>query len=494
MGSISAFVSNADNRKRILLVTWSMVMMAACGTIYAYNAFADELKKRMDYSQSQAELIVSIGNIGICIGAPAGMFMDRYGPRRTAAVGAVLSFLGYFLMYAAVRHMIHVPFGVVCLFYFIVGQGSIFTYMPALMSVVASFDTENRGKVVGLVDAMFGASAAIFSSIYTTTFEKSDDNQDLPGFLLLLALLSFGVDVVAALTMQVIPFDRKRIASAVNNNSGTDSSADGLVSARESDPLLGSGKGRDDVRFVDPDHVTIAEVEAALHPMALPVDITGFQILANIDFQLMFWMFTLAGGAGLMFMDNITFMLTAFDLSSHKTLFVTIIPVASSVARFSSGVLSDHILARVPRSRVLLSMLVLLSVTQVLLVFWMDRLAVLLIGAIAVGASYGTLWCITPTMVAESFGLKHFGQNWGWLMLSSAVGALGYQYMLAAVYDEHKDSGEKDCYGFNCYFVTMIVSAATCALATAMNCLLDYREVRRRRLAVDSKPHVYGEL
>ena len=77
------------------------------------------------------------------------------------------------------------------LFKFVLGLGSVFTYMVALNTNIINFDKKHTGKVVGLLNAFFAGSPSVFATLYYHVF-KDGDHHDYPGFLLMFAI-SFGI-------------------------------------------------------------------------------------------------------------------------------------------------------------------------------------------------------------------------------------------------------------------------------------------------------------
>ena len=76
------------------------VISLACGTNYAYSAWAPAFAENLKLSSTQSNLIGTFGNLGMyTAGIPIGLLVDSRGPRPGALLGAVLLGVGYFSLY-----------------------------------------------------------------------------------------------------------------------------------------------------------------------------------------------------------------------------------------------------------------------------------------------------------------------------------------------------------------------------------------------------------
>ncbi|WP_319525907.1 MFS transporter [uncultured Desulfosarcina sp.] len=100
-----------------------------------------------------------------CVMYFCGLWQERYGPGRLAAIGSLLcgsSTIG--LRWAAGMAEVN-------LWAFCVGAASAFVYLPGL-TVVQHWFPERRGLVAGLFNMAFGLSAAIMSPVFTLFLSK----------------------------------------------------------------------------------------------------------------------------------------------------------------------------------------------------------------------------------------------------------------------------------------------------------------------------------
>lgn len=411
-----------------------MLAMLVSGTLYAFAVFSAALEAQLGLSALDAGWIVKIGNIGLCTAITAGLVADHVGPRACAALGILLGFLGYMLMWARVAG--HIGGGVVAMscFYCLAGQGCIFTYMPGLMNyknVPARF----HGIALGLLDMCFGLSSLLFSKIYTQTFGKSDDplDENLSGFFLFLALSMVCVNVLNLLVLHV----------------------------------------------PSPDHaVATAEGEAADTALVDEVcsqDISGWNLLRTANFWILFLYFMMVQGAAGWFNGAIGDMVTAFGLPSTQTdNLVTVFTATGTVCRVTAGALSDLLERSISRPAFLAGVGLLLPIGFGLLaVFSAD---VLTVATGLIGAVFGISWCLVPLVISDVFGLRSFGTNWGLVILGSALGPLLLQPIDTAVQQAHRQGGATEsCLGSDCYALTYVACLGLGLLSTVLAVLLAIR-------------------
>ncbi|RDD40074.1 Protein NUCLEAR FUSION DEFECTIVE 4 [Trichoplax sp. H2] len=347
------------------------------------------------------------------------------------------------------------------------GQGSTITYMACLMTTINNYPLRLRGTVVGCVDAMYGGSAAIFAGIYAGSFVNGHDNgdeekQNLKGFFLMCAIVIVIVNILAMIFLKLLPPDEEILSVNVCTQDS--------VSTKSNDSCFEPDKDTDD---------------------AILGDMGGFSILINLDFQYIFWIANIGGGVGLTYMNNVSSILESFHLGKDNGFLSTLTPVASCVARIIAGYVSDRLIHRVPRATILLFWLILLAVMQFISMFFLGSYAVLVLNSIVIGASFGSIWCLTPTMISELFGTRNFGWNWGWMMLSTATGTIVYQRVFAAIYQFYIRPGDGlTCYGLKCYRWTFMMAAVTAVYSI----ILTIRLIQRINDAIKRKKSRRGSV
>lgn len=68
----------------------------------------------------------------------------------------------------------------------------------------------------------------------------------------------------------------------------------------------------------------------------------------------------------------------------------------------------------------------------------------------SIGAGYGAVFCLAPTVVSVVWGTKNFGTNWGIVTMTPALGAVVYGCLFAVEFDNGVAEGMPSCVGFHC--------------------------------------------
>ena len=97
--------------------------------------------------------------------------------------------------------------------------------------------------------------------------------------------------------------------------------------------------------------------------------------------------------------------------------------------------------------------------------------------------SNGIYFLIGPLLIAEYFGDKYFGINYGATYLADGCFTLFLQFILGLLYDLNViDKSSHNCYGLHCYSVSSGILFAL-SIATLSTCVTLY--MRRQRQLLD---------
>ena len=165
----------AVDGNRLLVLLGAIVMQLAAGSVYVFGVYSQDLKNGLHWTQSDVQLVGSVGNVGLYVGLFAGAFYDRYGAFRTAGVGTVLASLGYLLAYLRTAGSFAGTPSVLImsLFMALAWHGGAWFDSAAVTTAVKLFPA-NRGMIVGVVKSFFGLSASILSQLFLAFFDDAD--------------------------------------------------------------------------------------------------------------------------------------------------------------------------------------------------------------------------------------------------------------------------------------------------------------------------------
>lgn len=314
----------------------------------------------------------AIGNTIFFMLAAVGVFMflvgrwqERYGTRRMIAVGVVLSSLCVIIVaYAQSVVMIYV-------WAFLTGLSTCFVYIPALTTVQRWYPRK-KGLVSGIVSMVFGLSAAIMSPLFTMMLATMGYER----MNLSIAFMALAVGLLGAY-FSFAPEAGKE--------------ADGAISERGRSPA-NQEDGQDPAGW-------------ELWKRSLTVQ----ESLHTRSFWFLWITWALAGAAGVAMIT----LSTAWGLSrgfalESAILILTAFNFTNGVGRLFSGYFSDLL----GRNRIMSAAFFAAGIAYFALP-WAGSLAASAFLASVVGFAFGTLFAVSAPLVADCFGLKHFGAIFG---------------------------------------------------------------------------------
>ncbi|KAF4971833.1 hypothetical protein FSARC_1436 [Fusarium sarcochroum] len=214
------------------------------------------------------------------------------------------------------------------------------------------------------------------------------------------------------------------------------------------------------------------------------VDIRGFALVRSISFWHLFVIMGILAGVGLMTINNIgndakalwkhyDKNVTDDALVHRQQMHVSTLSLCSFLGRLLSGVGSDFLVNRLHASR-------LWCLVVACAVFIFAQVCALkienphLLGLVSgpSGLAYGFLFGVSPSLVAETFGIRGLSQNWGFLTMAPVISSNIFNIFYGKVYDHHSvvgPGGERSCLdGLECYRSAYWVTLISCCAGTGI--------------------------
>ena len=469
-----------DPRYLILLTHFLSFYLcyATSGTLYSYSAYSADLQALLGYSGTQVNIVSSIGDLGLYIGAtPMGFFFDKFGPLPTYLLGSVCLFAGYALMWAGSIGRIPSNSIMMGLYMTLVGYGSSAGYMAGLLTNSKNFEPQHRGKIVAVLVAAYGLSAAIFSQIYQRAFDH-----DVTKLFWILAIILGIVPILGIFLVRSVPIS----VSPSVPSPPTDSSS--LISI-ENGVQTGSTNST-------PTSLTYSPGKYG--------DLKGLAVIIHPDFLLLFAVIICCTGVGLTWINIIgsivkSYRITAIPASGY----VIGLSVANAAGRLLFGLLTDLKSIPLPAVWLLIPCLGILILTHLALI-WTTNYIALLIVTLLTGLSYGGSFAVMPVIINRYYGDKNYGSNLGLLILAVAIGSMAMGAVSGAIYDSeaaHQHAAApivprallsagsaKLCYGLPCFRWTYVMTTCVSVVGVAIAAFLLHRELgydRRKRYQDD---------
>jgi OFA family oxalate/formate antiporter-like MFS transporter len=348
---------------RWLPVVGGILMNLALGSLYAWSVFVLPLEKEFGWTRAQTSWVFTIAIIFFALSfIVAGRLQDQKGPRLCAFIGGVLVSAGFILASFTTSLIgLYVAFGV------IVGLGNGFGYATPT-PVGSKWFPDKRGLVIGLMVGGYGAGSAILGPLATNLVASI-------GWRSTFQLLG---GVFFVMTM---------IGTALLKN-----------------PPPG---------YRPPNWQPTAAAASAR-------DIATAEMVATPTFYCLWVGFCLGTTAGLMTISQLVpFARNAGMTATVATFAITVGAFGNAGGRILSGWMSDTL----GRLTTLRTMILISAVAMPVLFFVRAQVVPFYIFVAVVYWCYGTQLSVFASTMADFYGTKNLGMNYG--VLFTAWGAAG---------------------------------------------------------------------
>ena len=326
----------------------------------------------------------------------AGKCQDKFGPRITAFIGGILVGIGFIWISQTTDYVSWVlGFGVLA------GVGIGFGYASATPPALKWFPPAKTGLIAGLVVSGFG-----LASVYIAPL-----GQYLLGiWSLQKAMLFFGIAfmiVVCALSMLLV------------------NPPAGYVPGEDAEAAPAVSKEKEGIRLTATIAGWLPEAVSAIHSSkAIAMnnkDIKPSEVMKKPDFYILWLIYFIGAGAGLMVIGSVAGMAKA-SMGELAFLVVAVLAIGNASGRIIAGIISD----KVGRSNTLIVMLffqALLMFAAIPIMGSKTTSAIFLVLlTIFMGFNYGTNLSLFPSYTKDLWGLKNFGMNYGIVFSAWGVG------------------------------------------------------------------------
>lgn len=390
--------------RRWLVAAAGTALMACLGTVYAWSLFAQPLGAAFGWSASRATAPFAAAILFLGVGAIAGgRWQDRAGPRPVALAGALLWGFGNLLAGLGTASLgsawLVATFGVLG------GLGLGLGYVTPIAAVTKWFP-DRRGLGSGLVVMGFGLGAFLHATLL----------KSLPSFA---AVATEAAAVARAGTGALSPASTDVLMRTFTLSGVLFLLVGGSAASLLSNP---------------PPGVALPALRAspASPAPAWARDFTPAEALRRPQFWALWTMLFLNVTAGILFISNavpILRELTGATPAAASAAYGAV-AVANAAGRFFWGAVSDRIGRR--------AAYLLIYATQVILFLAAGHVrslaaasAIFAVILLCYGGGFGTM----PSFVADWFGTRHLGVNYGWILSAWGVAGVAGPLFVARVKD-----------------------------------------------------------
>jgi len=379
---------NAQGQAKRVLIACVMFNVFL-GVLYAWsvlraNFTAPVADGGWGWTSSQAGLPFSLA-IG-CFAVTmmiAGRVQDKIGPRWVLRAGGTLCGLGLILGGLIGNN----PLGIAIAFGVIAGMGGGAGYAGATPPALKWFHPSKKGTIAGLTVGGFGLSAVYYSPLVGTLLERFGPERAM-------MIVGVGILVLTLLCAQFVKNPPQGYLPAVPAN-------------------------------FDESKATAAKAPAA--------DFKWNEMMKTGLFWMIFIMFVASASVGLMVIGNVTSIARSQMGITDGGIFAMLAALLAFVNTFGrviGGIISD----KIGRTNTLYLGLVLQTITMVGFLFF-NSLPTLILGVVVIGTCFGAFLSVYPSLTADQFGLKNFGQNYGIMFLAWGVAGIVTPMLANFLYD-----------------------------------------------------------
>ncbi|MFW5687675.1 MAG: OFA family MFS transporter [Bacteroidota bacterium] len=360
-----------------LVVFAGLTINLALGILYSWSIFKDAIYQSMQtggegaFAWNEAALN---DPFAICIlvfaftTILAGKIQDKKGPRITATIGGILVAAGFTVLAFTTSYALWVfGFGILS------GIGIGFGYASATPPAFKWFPASKSGLIAGIVVSGFGVAPVYIAPLATFLV----NTYGLQSTMLIFGISFLVVVCGAAMLLQ--------------------------------NPPAG---------FVPPETAKVTPARQKANGIAR--DYTSAELFRLPSFYLIWFIFFIGSGAGLMVIGSISGM-ARNSLGEAAFLAVAIIAVGNALGRIVAGFVSDKI-GRVLTLFILLVFQATLMFLAATLIGTQTSALVIVLFATFIGFNFGTNLSLFPTFTKVLYGMKNFGMNYGIVLTAWGVG------------------------------------------------------------------------
>ena len=433
-------------------------------------------------------MIGMMGSLGVSLlGSIAGFVTDHFGPTIPILVGSLCLLCGYLTIYASFVNQIKL-FSLISLGSCLAGFGSTLAYSASIKTAAVNFPN-NRGAAVAFPLAGFGLSAFFFSSLNSLFFEGNT-----PGLLAFLAGGTFllcvfnspfvvapppasksGTDSFQSISETSEIFAPKPLYGTIiededlehnyllANNLSDENIAQTTIDL--TNPKLIFNKSYSNVpdpgckkistkqQFVSVANkvcnTDFTSTKTETSSMEEEHSVSTLDMLATSEFWMQTAVLGLLSGTGQMYIYCCGYIVRALvfgnpnidpkSIGNIQSFQVGLISICSFAGRLISGILSDFFTKSMRIQRLWMVFIASLFglAAHLSIVFFISDPFHLWITSSLVGLSYGMTFGVFPTIVCDTFGIRHFSKNWGIVAMSPVLPVYIFNNLFGSIYDKN---------------------------------------------------------
>lgn len=526
---------------RWFMIFASNLIMSMAGATYMFGLYSGDVKSSLGYDQTTLNLLSFFKDLGGNLGIISGLVNEITPPWVVLAMGAVMNFSGYFMIWLAVTSRIsRPPVWQMCSYICLGATSQTYANTGALVTCVKNFP-ESRGVVLGILKGFVGISGAIITQLYHAFY--GNDSESL---ILLIAWLPAAVSFVFLRTVRIMKVVRGGqtnelkvfynflylslglagflmlliiLQNRLSFNSTAYSGSASIVVVLLFAPILvvikeelsvwkKKRQSLSDASQLNNNNLAIQielqeqanttdskKVDSCFSNVFSPPergeDYTILQAICSMDMIILFTATTFGVGGTLTAIDNLGQIGNSLGYPKKSiSTFISLVSIWNYLGRVTSGFVSETLLTKYkfPRPLMLTLVLLLSCAGHLLIAFGVPNS--LYLSSVIMGFCFGAQLPLIFAIISELFGLKYYSTLYNLGGGASPLGAYILNVRVAGhLYDKEavkqivakgisrKKGEDLSCTGVECYKLAFLIITA----ATLFSCLISLVLVFRTR-------------
>lgn len=370
--------TNVRERNRMAVFTAAFLIIFCCAASSAFSVFAIPLQKATGGTASQIAFTLTLYQFFMaCFGVASGYIMDKFGAKKLMYFGGLIFGLGWFL--TAFVHNLFFLYVTVGL---MAGAGNGIMYNPALLTALKWFP-EKRGTISGF---LLGA-ASLGPLVLAKAGAYLCDQYGMNGFV--------PIGIAYFIICWAVGW------------------------------------------LMDTPKAPINE-QQTIHETNVDTNYTPQAMLKSWQFWLLLILFSIACTAGIMLIGSLS-MIAQVQLSMTPIVAANMV-VVNTLSNFGGRLITGRLTDKLGQTKTLALILVLTIIGLAGLRF-STGVVTFTIFLILLGASFGGVLVVYPTLTGNVFGQTHAGTNYGLMFFGYAIGALVGPQIAALFTNQSAGSG-----------------------------------------------------
>jgi hypothetical protein len=165
------------------MIVFGILLVLAAGSCNIYPLYMNQMMEKFNFTLKEANLFGSFINLGLWVAFTMGLIYDKFGPKISCIIGAVLLSGSYAVLHMIMNSEIQsIGLFPLLILAIVMGQGSALCYTTAVTTNLKNFSS-NNSSIVGLLISNMAISPSIF-----TTYRQALSHIRIANYFLMISV------------------------------------------------------------------------------------------------------------------------------------------------------------------------------------------------------------------------------------------------------------------------------------------------------------------